>query len=234
MGSFSRVCAGTSVPSARGVAASFLTRCRGSRLLRPRRCGDFGLVSRHKPAEHRFLMFPLLPTLKRRVSDAEERLRNQRFFHAEERLRNQRPSHAGERLREQRFSHAGLRDQRLSQHAILSWTDRGHHVPALTVTSGGRGVGFDMHARGRLDEATSQPSSFNSVGGHPSTLFLVAVLSHGVVLSQRQLPRVDRNGVLLKLQGTCITCRTYKVLDLGDGFRVLKPTGLFTEVVRCL
>ena len=48
--------------------------------------------------------------------------------------------------------------------AILSWTDRGHHVPVLTVASGGRGVGFDMHAWGRLDhralEATSQPSSF--------------------------------------------------------------------------
>ena len=34
--------------------------------------------------------------------------------------------------------------------ASLSWPDRGHHVPALTVTSGGRGVGFDMHAWGRL------------------------------------------------------------------------------------
>ena len=45
----------------------------------------------------------------------------------------------------------------------MSWPDRGHHVPALTVTSGGRGAGFDMHAWGRLDhrtlEATSQPSS---------------------------------------------------------------------------
>ena len=34
--------------------------------------------------------------------------------------------------------------------ASLSWPDRGHLVPALTVTSGGRGVGFDMHAWGRL------------------------------------------------------------------------------------
>ena len=34
--------------------------------------------------------------------------------------------------------------------AILFWTDRGHHVPALTVTSGGRDVGFDVHVRGRL------------------------------------------------------------------------------------
>ena len=44
---------GTLVCSTRDVAASFLTRCRGSRLLRPRRCGDFGFVSRLKPAEHR-------------------------------------------------------------------------------------------------------------------------------------------------------------------------------------
>ena len=34
--------------------------------------------------------------------------------------------------------------------ASLSWPNRGHHVPALTVTSGGRGVGFDMHAWGCL------------------------------------------------------------------------------------
>ena len=42
----------------RTLRRHFLTRCRGSRLIRPRRCGDFGLVSRHKPAEHHFLMFP--------------------------------------------------------------------------------------------------------------------------------------------------------------------------------
>ena len=30
----------------------------------------------------------------------------------------------------------------------LSWSDRGHHVPALTVTSGGRGVGFDVACSG--------------------------------------------------------------------------------------
>ena len=34
--------------------------------------------------------------------------------------------------------------------AILTWADRGHHVPALTVTSGERGVGFEMLAWGRL------------------------------------------------------------------------------------
>ena len=44
--------------------------------------------------------------------------------------------------------------------ASLSWPDRGHHVPALTVTSGGRGVGFDMACCNVL-----QPSG--SFGGHP-------------------------------------------------------------------
>ena len=32
--------------------------------------------------------------------------------------------------------------------ASLSWPDRGHHIPALTVTSGGRGVGFDVACSG--------------------------------------------------------------------------------------
>ena len=32
--------------------------------------------------------------------------------------------------------------------AGLSWPDRGHHVPALTVTSGGRGVGFNVACSG--------------------------------------------------------------------------------------
>ena len=39
-----------------------------------------------------FLMFPLFPTLRRRVSHAEERLRHQRLSHAGERLRDQRLS----------------------------------------------------------------------------------------------------------------------------------------------
>ena len=42
-----------SVRSTRGVAASLLACCRGSRIFRPCRCGDFGFVSRHKPAERR-------------------------------------------------------------------------------------------------------------------------------------------------------------------------------------
>ena len=29
----------------------------------------------------------------------------------------------------------------------FSWSDRGHHVPAITVTSGGRGVGLTWHVR---------------------------------------------------------------------------------------
>ena len=44
--------------------------------------------------------------------------------------------------------------------AILSWTDRGHHVPALTVTSSGRGVGFDMACCNVLQQS-------GSFGGHP-------------------------------------------------------------------
>ena len=40
------------------VAASFSDALLRQPYLRPRRCGDFGLVSWHKPAEHHFLMFP--------------------------------------------------------------------------------------------------------------------------------------------------------------------------------
>ena len=83
------------LPDGCGVAASFLTRCRGSRNSRQCRCGVFGLVSRHKQAEHRFPIFPLL--LKRRATHA--RLRDQRLSHAGEGLRDQSLSHAGERLR---------------------------------------------------------------------------------------------------------------------------------------
>ena len=46
-------CSRTSVHPTRGVAASFLTRCRGSRISRPCRRGDIGFVSRHKPAVQR-------------------------------------------------------------------------------------------------------------------------------------------------------------------------------------
>ena len=67
MGSFSRVCSGTSVHSARGVAASSPTRCRGSRIFLPCRCGDSGFVSRHKPADHHIAMLLHLQTLRRHV-----------------------------------------------------------------------------------------------------------------------------------------------------------------------
>ena len=36
-----------------------------------------------------------------------------------------------------------------------SWSDRGHHVPALTATSGGRGVGFDMACCNVLQQSGS-------------------------------------------------------------------------------
>ena len=35
------------------------------------------------------------------------------------------------------------------------WSDRGHHVPALTATSGGRGVGFDIACCNVLQQSGS-------------------------------------------------------------------------------
>ena len=55
-------------------------------------------------------------------------------------------------------------------------------------------------------------------------------------LSQRQLLGVDRNGVFTEASRyICYLSRVWAngVLDLCDGFRVLKPTSLFTEDVRC-
>ena len=46
-------------------AASSPTRCRGSRIFLPCRCGDSGFVSRHKPADHHIAMFLHLQTLRR-------------------------------------------------------------------------------------------------------------------------------------------------------------------------
>ena len=74
---------------------------------------------------------------------------NQRCRTSSTRLREEHFFPARERLRDQRLSHAPVV-------AILSWTGRGHHVPALTVTSGGRGVGFDIHAWRRLTIAHSK------------------------------------------------------------------------------
>ena len=50
------------------LRASVLTRCHGSRIVRPSRCGDSGFVSRRKPAEHHVPMFLQLQTLRRHVS----------------------------------------------------------------------------------------------------------------------------------------------------------------------
>ena len=48
----------------------FLRVVAAATFFRPCRCGDFGMVSRHRPAEHHFLMFPQFPTLRRRASRA--------------------------------------------------------------------------------------------------------------------------------------------------------------------
>ena len=63
----------------------------------------------------------------------------------------------------------------------LSWPDRGHHVPALTVTSSGRGVGFDVHAY--LPTARHGVGRMVSLraGGWP-TIF-ARLLHHGLILS---------------------------------------------------
>ena len=53
LGSFSRVCSGTSVHSARGVAASSPRAVAEAVFSFPVVAGDFGFVSRHKLAEHR-------------------------------------------------------------------------------------------------------------------------------------------------------------------------------------
>ena len=94
-------------------------------------------------------MFPLFPTSRRRVSHAEERLRNQRFFTCKGAAAKSTPL-------TRRGAAARSTPLRPSVVAILTWTDRGHHVPALTVTSGGRGVGSDIHAWGRLSISHSR------------------------------------------------------------------------------
>ena len=65
--------------------------------------------------------------------------------------------------------------------AILFWTDRGHHVPALTVTSGGKDVGFDMHVWGRLTIAHSRPL-LNPRVSHVLLLFLFFFLRRCSIL----------------------------------------------------
>ena len=78
----------------------------------------------------------------------------------------------------------------------LSWPDRGHHVPALTVTSGGRGVGFDMHAWGRLVVLRRQfNSSFHLL--HLSRLRFLAYIS----TRRAALSCVRTDGVLTSTLG---------------------------------
>ena len=71
--------------------------------------------------------------------------------------------------------------------ASLSWPDRGHHVPTLTVTSGGRGVGFDMHAWGRL--VVHFPAS-SPLGASVPSLHLHARCS-SFVRKDRRCPDLD-------------------------------------------
>ena len=60
---------GTSVRSTRGVAASFSFYALSRQpYLRLCRCGDFGFVSRHRPAEHRIPDVSAVPTLRRHFS----------------------------------------------------------------------------------------------------------------------------------------------------------------------
>ena len=75
-------CFGTSVRSTSDVAASFSCALLRQPYLRPRRCGDLGFVSRHKPAEHPTPDVPAAPDVEascitscrgRRVSFSERR-----------------------------------------------------------------------------------------------------------------------------------------------------------------
>ena len=59
----------------------------------------------------------------------------------------------------------------------LSWPDRGHHVPALTMTSSGRGVGFDEASSGTPSGFTpaTQLELFNQL---QLSLYRVSLCSH--------------------------------------------------------
>ena len=133
-------CSGTSDRCSGRCGVIFL-RAVAAAVSSSRRCGDFCLVSRHKPAEHRFLMFPLFPTLRRRVSHAGVRLRNQRFF-----------TRRGAAARSTPLCPSDV--------ASMSWPDRGHHVPALAVQAVGGVSGLTWHA-------AMFPQQSGSFGGHP-------------------------------------------------------------------
>ena len=66
--------------------------------------------------------------------------------------------------------------------AGLSWPDRGHHVPALTVTSGGRGVGFDVACSG------TPGGSRTLLCRQPNSNFLINSNSHFIVSSLVSAP----------------------------------------------
>ena len=123
------------------------------RIFVQRRCGDFGLVSRQKPAEHRFLMFPLFPTLRRRVSHAEERLRYQRFFYMQGSGCEINASHTQGSGCEINASQTISRRQHVMARPRASRSSS--HRP-----SGGRGVGFDTACCNVLQQS-------GSFGGHP-------------------------------------------------------------------
>ena len=134
------------------VVASFSYALLRQPYLRPRRCGDFGLVSRHKPAEHHFLMFPLFPTLRRRVSHAEERLRYQRFFYMQGCGCVINASHTQGCGCEINGSLTIRRRQHVMARPRASRS-------SSYCASGGRGVGFDMACCNVLQQS-------GSFGGH--------------------------------------------------------------------
>ena len=136
-------------------------RCRGSRLLRLRRCGDFGLVSRHKPAGTSLRDVSAIPDfaasrISRRRAAAKSTPLTRRGAAAISTPLTRRGAAARSTPLTRRGAAARSTPLTAPVVASMSWPERGHHVPALTVTSGGRGVGFDMHAWGRLTIAHSR------------------------------------------------------------------------------
>ena len=113
----------------------------------PCRCGDFGFVSRHKPAEHRILDVSA-------TSDAEtSRItrclgsRSFFFFSPETTFFECTSFLHGHALAPPRWRVVYYHKRSLSG---VSWSDRGHHIPALPVMSSGRVSGLTWHARRRL------------------------------------------------------------------------------------
>ena len=103
--------------------------------------------------------------------------------------------------------------------AILFWTDRGHHVPALTVTSGGRGVGFDMHAWGRLSIAHSRRHLNPRASSFSCFSYLLPLRPLGLGLSPGRASGI-RVFIHDEAQGDCST--RVKVLSM-DWYASLTP-----------